>query len=102
MVEFGWVGGGEGGGELSWGLTSLNRPHCGGGRLVWERFPCSQQPPLPQAKGREGTGEQWQKDREGAPRGDDGDEKTPHTTGGGSAGGAGGGPGASKVATGEK
>lgn len=36
---------------------------------------------LPQAKGREGTEEQWQKDREGAPRGDDRDEKTPHTTG---------------------
>lgn len=37
---------------------------------------------LPQAKGREGTEGQWQKDREGAPRGDDRDEKTPHTTGG--------------------
>lgn len=41
---------------------------------------------LPQAKGREGTEGQWQKDREGAPRGDDRDEKTPHTTGGESGG----------------
>lgn len=38
-----------------------------------------------------------EKDREGAPRGDDRDEKTPHTTGGES-----GGPCASKVAMGEK
>lgn len=41
---------------------------------------------LPQAKGREGTEGQWQEDREGAPRGDDRDEKTPHTTGGESVG----------------
>lgn len=52
---------------------------------------------LPQAKGREGTEGQWQKDREGAPRGDGRDEKPPHTTGAES-----GGPWASKVATGEK
>lgn len=88
MVEF------FGGGRLSWDLTSLNRPHCGGGQLVWERFPCSQQPHYHKPKGGKG---QWQKDREGAPRGDDRDEKTPHTTGGES-----GGPCASKVATGEK
>lgn len=53
----------------------LNRPHSGGGQLVWERFLCSQQLHFHKPKGREGTGGQWQKDGEGAPRGDVRDEK---------------------------
>lgn len=76
LLGLGWRG-------LSWDLTSLNRPHCGGGLGAIPMQPADS---LPQAKRREGTEGQWQKDREGAPRGDDRDEKTPHTTGGESRG----------------
>ena len=73
-------GGGGGGGGRARGLTSLNRPHSGGGQLVWDRFPCSQQLHFHKPRGgkrqRESEEEgQRQKDREGARRGNDRDEK---------------------------
>lgn len=54
------------------GLTSLNRPHSGGGQLVWGPIPMQPAASLPQTEGREETESeeegQQQKDREGAQR----------------------------------
>lgn len=53
-------------------MTSLNRPHSGGGQLVWDRFPCSQQLHFHKPRGgkRQESEEegQQQKDGEGAQR----------------------------------
>lgn len=86
-----------GGGQAVLGPDQPKQTSLWGWATCMGAIPMQPAASLPQAKGREGTEGQWQKDREGAPRGDDRDEKTPHTTGGES-----GGPWASKVATGEK
>lgn len=53
-------------------MTSLNRPHSGGGQLVWGPIPMQPAASLPQTEGREETESeeegQQQKDREGARR----------------------------------
>lgn len=52
-------------------MTGLNRPHSGGGQLVWDQFPCSRQIHFPKPRGRKRPSEeegQQEKDREGARR----------------------------------
>lgn len=93
MVEL--LGGGL---AWSWDLTSLNRTHSGGGRLVWERFPCSQQLHFHKPRGGKGQGDSGRKTERGL-RGETAEMRKRRTQQAERAEGA---PRASKVATGEK